>query len=309
MVSSRTDLSEYNRPEYFERPELFYTAGAKQPEVDVAPERTLGGVRISRIGFRSETASGCEVNDVVTGRMFEAAGAGGPCVVHLHGFRESGAFAPYYLLLGWIMGRFGINSVFITQPYHGTRAPKGKSDGALMLSGDQEQTIHAFRQAVGDMRSAVTWAKERFGGPVGVMGFSLGGFISLLAVCVDDRIDFAVPVIASGDFVRGMWRTQFTRTLVRDFEKAGLTEERVRENWGIIFPIRFRPKIALERIQLIGTLYDTLVPARSVEELWEAWGRPPIVWLPTGHVSVFLYARRLVNAIVGFILRWGRAAQ
>lgn len=306
-VSEKLDLEEYNKPEFFDKPELFYVRGLKMPEVEVTPRHTFGGVRVSHIKFRSETETGVAENDTVVGRMFEsrAGGEAAPCVIALHGWRENGAFTLHYFLVGWLLARFGINVIFLSQPYHGPRAPRGSAHGELMLSGDMEKTVLAFQQSVGDVRSAVTWALERFngphgGGPVGVMGFSLGGFVTLLTACVDERIKFAVPIIASGELVRGVWKRPIGKTLVRDFERAGLTEERVRENWQIISPIYLRPKLPVDRIQLIAARYDTMIPAENVKALWEAWGRPRIRWLPCGHVSLFLFPREFIRAIVRF---------
>lgn len=305
MISKRVELSDLNLPEYFERPELFYNLGMKAPDVELSPYRKFAGIKESHFKFRSEMVTEYEENNIVRGRIFEARGLHGgtaaPCFIVMHGWREPGVFTPYHWLLGIILARFGINCVLTTQPYHGARKPPGTYDGDLMLSGDMELSINAFRQAVGDVRSLVTWAKTRYTGAVGVGGFSLGGFVTGLVACVEDRIDFAAPIIASGNLVKGMWDNVIIQRLKRDLETAGVTESTLMENWRVISPVNFMPKLSTDRIQIIAGKYDILIPNENVEELNNKWKGMRLVWLPCGHVSIFLCARGLVRAIVDFV--------
>ncbi len=306
MLSSRLDLSDMNRPEFFEQPELFFDRGMKKmPEVEVTPRRTRGGIKESRFSFRSETESAYPENNIVRGSIFEArtehGAAAAPCVIIMHGWREPGVYTPYHWLLGFFLARLGINCVLTTQPYHGTRKPAGTYDGDLMLCGDMEQSVEAFRQSVGDIRSLVTWTRSRFTGPLGVGGFSLGGFVTGLVACVENRIDFALPIIASGNLIKGMWDKPLISQLKHDLDTAGVTEAKLSENWRIIMPVNFKPKLPPERIQVIAGLYDILIPPPNVEELHEKWNRPRLKWLPCGHVSIALCPRALVRTIVDFI--------
>lgn len=307
MLSSRLDLSDLNRPEFFDRPELFYDRGLKPPDVELTPRRTFAGIRESRFKFQSETESAYPENNSVCGSIFEAravhGGAAAPCFIIMHGWREPGVFTPYHWLLGTLLARFGINCVLTTQPYHGLRKPPGTYDGDLMLCGDMDQSVEAFRQAVGDIRSIITWARTRYTGPLGVGGFSLGGFITGLIACVDNRIDFALPIIASGNLIKGMWDKPLIRRLRNDLDTAGVTEPMLTENWRIISPINFIPKLPPGKIQIIAGLYDILIPVQNVKDLHEKWNHPRLKWLPCGHVSIGICPRSLVRSIVGFIKR------
>lgn len=303
-IGENTDLSMYNKPEYFEHPELFYLGGERVPDVEEEYRHTFGGVAVSHFSYRSEIESGYPENDTVRGRMFTPAAGGSessPCVIVAHGWREEGGFTFYYYLLGWLLARAGINCLFYTQPYHGTRRPQGSAHGDLMLNADMESTINSFRQSVSDIRALISWAGVRFSGPVGMMGLSLGGFITLITTCVDSRLKFAIPIIASGNLIEGMWNSVAGRTIVRDFERMGVPQETVERNWRILSPIYFKSKLPPERIQLIPARYDLLIPAGNVARLWENWGRPRCQWLYTGHVSIFLFPRKFVGTIIGFI--------
>ena len=305
MLSSNMDLSHYNKPEYFGDPALFYDRGRAVPYMALNLERTRGGVRIFDYTFPSETRSGHENNDTVSGRIFEAraihGGADAPCLILMHGWRELGAHTPYHWLLGWILARCGITCVLMTQPYHGRRKPSKTADGDLMLNGDMDQTVRAFRQSVCDVRSLISWARSRYAGPVGVGGFSLGGFITGLVACTDPRLDFAIPIIAGGDLIEGMWDSRVGRTIIRDFDAAGVTPVVAAANWRIITPSSFAPLLPPERVHFIAGLYDLLIPADNVQRIADRWGVPGITWLPCGHVSIFLFARTLIRTMTGFV--------
>ncbi len=305
MLSDRLDLSDLNRPEFFDRPELFYNCGLNPPEMEITTRRNIAGVKESRFKFPSETKTAYPENNVVFGSIFEAravhGGASAPCLILMHGWREPGVYTPYHWLLGLLLARFGVNCVLTTQPYHGPRKPSGTHDGDLMLCGDMEHTVESFRQSVGDIRSLVSWARMRFSGKIGVGGFSLGGFVTGLVVCVDDRIDFALPIIASGNLIKGMWDKPLISKLKHDLDTAGVTESVLVHNWRIITPDCFRPKLPPDRIQLITGRYDILIPVQNVKDIHEKWNRPRLEWLPCGHVSILLCPKRLFRAIINFI--------
>jgi len=308
--SRKLDLAEYNRREYFKHPEKFYSQGLRPPEIEIKQIHTKGGIRVGRFSFKSEIESGFPENDVVSGRIFEARknihGENAPCAIVIHGWREHGAFTFYSYLLGWTLARLGVNCICLNLPYHGPRAPRGTADGDLMLSGDMEQTVLAFRQAVCDVRSLITWTRANFSGPVGLVGFSLGGFITFITSCVDERISFAIPVIAAGDLTTGIEKSFVAKTIIRDLKSSGLTREQVAANWRIIMPVNFTPKLPPERIKIIAGRYDLLIPANKVEEIRERWNRPSITWFPGGHITVGLFPRLLVNTILEFILKIAR---
>jgi hypothetical protein len=305
MLSRGQDMSDYNKSEFFERPELFYDRGMTLPQVALNKERVKGGIRIFDYEFPSETQSGRQGNDTVTGRIFEAralhGGAGAPSLILMHGWREWGVHTPYHWLLAWILARCGISCILMTQPYHGSRKAPGTADGDLMLSGDMQQTVRAFRQSVCDVRSLITWSRARYTGPVGVGGFSLGGFITNIVACTDSRIDFAIPIIAGGDLIDGMWDSRVGRTIIRDFNAAGVTQETAAAGWRIITPSSFTPRLTPDRMHFIAGLYDLLIPASNVEQITRQWNVTRITWLPCGHISIAFFARRMIISIIGFV--------
>lgn len=102
---------------------------------------------------------------------------GGPTVVFVHGLTANAEFyvslVPGANFLGALAGE-GINVVAVDLQGH------GRSEG--------RRGHLFFRDAMDDIAEAVGYAAERFGGPVGLAGSSLGGTLAFYAGLEDDRV-------------------------------------------------------------------------------------------------------------------------
>jgi hypothetical protein len=49
-------------------------------------------------------------------------------------------------------------------------------------------------------------------------------------------------------------------------------------------PLSFSPRLARERLFIIGGVGDRLAPPRHARLLWDHWGRPRMHWFPGSHV-------------------------
>ncbi|HOO55212.1 MAG TPA: alpha/beta hydrolase family protein [bacterium] len=300
------ELPEFNKPEFFENPEMFFDKGTETPDVTVKPVMTRFGIKISHFSYKSPIESGYPENDTACGRTFEVRekvhGDAAPCAIVVHGWREAGAFEFYHYLLGMVLARYGVNSFFINQPYHGVRKPAGTQDGDMMLCADMEQTIRAFRQSVCDTRALISWVTKNYKGDTGIIGLSLGGFISSLVSCVDDRIKFLITVISGGDLETGMENSIVGTTLTKQLESTGITEEKARANWKVICPISYKSKLPVKAIKIIAGKFDLLIPPENTMNFWEKWKKPAIKWMSSGHISIGLFPRVLVSNILSVAL-------
>jgi len=60
------------------------------------------------------------------------------------------------------------------------------------------------------------------------------------------------------------------------------------------------PRSRPERILIVESIHDRFAPVETVEELWNAWGRPEIMRVNHGHISVLIslpVMKRIVNWI------------
>jgi hypothetical protein len=61
------------------------------------------------------------------------------------------------------------------------------------------RSIEALRQTLLDARTLLGWLLAQDDRPVGVAGLSLGGTLTLTLACLEERLSFAVPLIAHMD--------------------------------------------------------------------------------------------------------------
>jgi alpha-beta hydrolase superfamily lysophospholipase len=217
---------------------------------------------------------------------------GTPLVLLLHGYA---AVAPIYednqarRLL-----RRGLHAARLELPFHLGRRPAGAGAGAGFFSSDPYRTAATLRQATEDAAAVVAWTRAEVGGPVGVLGFSLGGLVAcLLAATVP--LDSVVAVTPPCDMTELMLR----RSPARIRRRLGLLDGRGGP-WGDdlssagallstamapVTPHLLTPLTPAERITLVVADNDGIVGARAVRALAGAWGAQLLAY-PHGHVTV-----------------------
>jgi uncharacterized protein len=117
-----------------------------------------------------------------------------PAVLLLHGFSSSKERMAQ--AIGRALLARGIGSLALDLPFHGERvsASGGIPKNPLVLVG-------AWRSAVSEVREAVDWLGQREevdAGRLGVLGYSLGGFLALMTAADEPRLR-AVALAAAGD--------------------------------------------------------------------------------------------------------------
>lgn len=156
-----------------------------------------------------------------------------------------------------------------------------------------------FRQTVIDIRRAIDWAVAQpgvDGGRVGILGVSLGGILSQLAMQADERVDAGAILISGQDLPLILKESGYTT--VRRFKKSlleryGVGEEELLEiaakEFAPVDPKSYPGRIDPESILMISGRYDNIVPPVVTRAAWENLGHPSLVWIPTGHYTSFFY--------------------
>lgn len=158
-----------------------------------------------------------------------------------------------------------------------------------------------------DLEAAVNAITARLGAvPVGLLGYSMGGAVSISVAADDPRITavctdsaFADPQTLIGDHVRSVLRVPAAVVMTPAIALAARrTGARLTD---------FRPLLAVSRIAprplfLIHGEYDTTVPIHHAELLYAAAGDPKEFWrVPgVGHVGAYFadrseYVRRVLD--------------
>lgn len=228
-------------------------------------------------------------------------------LILLHGWTEGEYFWEERTLIPWLCRECAYTVVTLVHPYHGARKPaEARFSGEFFLSADLVRTVEACRQAVIDVRATLTWLLDEARGPVGISGISLGGFMTYLLLCADERPAFALPMLAHGEILGdGLEGGSLVKNVRRGLQAQKLDVETLRPLLRPVMALEMRPKLAPEHILPINAQYDAIVTADKARRLFEAWEIPEVVWLPVGHlgvVSTRLY-RRIMRDFVERYLR------
>lgn len=189
----------------------------------------------------------------------------------------------------------GIAALFLKMPYYGPRAEPGVD--VAMIDPDPEQTVRGMTQAVLDIRRGAAWlaAQDEVDEQrLGVMGISLGGITAALAMTAEPRFGKGFLMLAGGDVARIAWESPLVRELREKWEAEGGTRESLIETIRPVDPVTYGQNIGNRRVMMYNALNDEVVPRACTDALWQAFGKPEIVWVDAGHYSV---ARFIFDAL------------
>src|SRR5947199_382710 len=78
-------------------------------------------------------------------------------------------------------------------PFHGLRTPAAvRFSGALFPTANVFRTNEAFAHALADLRALIAWLRNRGTPEIGLMGMSLGGYLTALTASCEPELGFAI---------------------------------------------------------------------------------------------------------------------
>src|SRR5262245_50955943 len=117
-------------------------------------------------------------------------------VLALHGFSMGQPRIDAYALFAAQWYRRGLDVALLTLPYHGARSPKSsRFSGQYFADADPTRFNEAVRHAIYDVHVVRSWLRDLTGLPVGLLGLSLGGYLSALMAGLCDDLDFVMPMV------------------------------------------------------------------------------------------------------------------
>lgn len=212
-----------------------------------------------------------------------------PVVIMLHGWNGENCYRLLFPLLAHQCRRNGISLLSFQLPCHGRRrAPSGL--GNDFISPDLSAMIVSTHQAIADSRALIGWLKQESCGPIGIWGISLGAWLAGLLACNDDRLSFAVLMTPVVRMDRAIAELEFCAPIRRSlagrevpFQGLNLTDH--------------RPLVGRQNLLLVAGYHDLFAPRAWVEELWEAWDRPPIERYGHGHISMMFSLKAMMRVL------------
>ncbi len=178
----------------------------------------------------------------------------------------------------------GLEVIAPLLPHHGPRrSERARFSGELFLCGDIACTVEAHLQAVRETRALLRWLRERDAGPLGVVGFGLGGLVAALVCGLDRDLDFGV-LLASPSRLTALLvpdPAPLLRSVHEDIRRQGLLK-RLEEVWSPLDTARLGLALPSNRLRILGARGDGLVPPSELERLARVTASP-IEWIGGGH--------------------------
>jgi dienelactone hydrolase len=260
-------------------------------------ELPVSGVEVFQVTFPSPVTSPTPENNTVYAEYYRPTGPGPfPAVVVLD---ITGGDQSLSRFIARTLAQNKIAGLFVQMAYYGPRRPPGSK--LRMLSTDIPQTMAAVRQTVLDCRCAAAWLEgqpEIDGRRIGIMGTSLGSFVATLTGEMDPRFNRVAILLGGGGLVDAFYDHPRAAPYVKIWQALGGTKERVKAVLGPVDPITMAANLKGRAVLMIAAKRDEIVPPSAAIALWEAMGKPKIVWYDTTHYGAALYIGAALKPIL-----------
>jgi dienelactone hydrolase len=246
--------------------------------------RTLldGAVDVYAVTFPSPVETPTPENNTVHAEYYRPKGDGPfPAVIVLD---ITGGDQKLSRIIATALAQNKIAALFVQMAYYGPRRPPGSK--LRLLSTNIPQTMGAVTQTVLDCRFAAAWLAARpevDASRIGILGTSLGSFISCLTGEMDQRISRVAILLGGGGLVDAFYTHPMAQPYVKVYEALGGTKEKVKELIAPVDPITKACNLKDRKVLIIAAKRDEIVPPACTTALWEAIGKPKIIWYDTTH--------------------------
>jgi len=187
-----------------------------------------------------------------------------------------------------------------------------------------EEWFEIYQTSVIEVRQIVDWAgtrEEIDPRRMVVVGLSFGGFISAIAMGVDDRISAGVFIAMGGNtekiHYRGMMSsiTKFYKHTKEEYQQIqelyqGYLDEIDEKGFDNIEPPRrsflndpmtFAHLLHQRPVLMINAQWDELIPREAVIDFWKQSGKPMLFFYPTTHTTLWFWYPSILKRITHFM--------
>jgi pimeloyl-ACP methyl ester carboxylesterase len=242
--------------------------------------------------YQPYDAPGAAADAILVEHWTHEPGAPRGTVLALHGFSMGTPRIDGWALFAAAWFARGLDVALLTLPFHGARTPPGARFSGQRFADPNPAALHeAVRRAIYEIHLVRTWLAAAGGGPVGLLGLSLGGYLSALMAGLVDDLAFVipmVPLVCMGDLA---WRFLAGRRGAGDDGAAAYTHAELRAMYRVHSPLTFPLRVARERVLIVAGRGDRIVPPEHPFALWQHWRRPAIHWFSGSHLAPFGRAR------------------
>lgn len=255
------------------------------------------GVEVYTLTFPSPVKSKHEENNTVPCEFYVPKGAKGrPAAVVLDIL--DGAMVVSRAQALWL-AQHDIPALVVQMAYYGPRRPKGSKE--RLLSTDVEKSVANVTQTVLDCRRAVAWLEAR---PevdpkrIGLLGTSLGSFVGGVAAAAEPKIKTVCLLLGGGGLVDAFNQHPQAGPALAVLALVGLTPDKLKKLIDPVDPLTYAERLKGKKLLLIGASRDDVVPPVAMKSLWEATGKPKVLWVDSTHVGAALYLLPMMREVV-----------
>ena len=294
----RSWIDDYFAQPYMEHPARFFSFPRNPPEAEVLEERPFregtvrtyafpSGYRVRNPDFRKSYLEAVE-NRTAYLVHWAHGDKMRKTILCCHGYslgdpRQAERMFRIHRLFG-----LGLDVGLFITPFHWKRAPSPLQRFSPPFPFRHPVLgLEGFGQAMHDLCSSVLLLRAMGASRVGIIGASLGGYITALFVSLTARVDLATLVVPFLDF-------NSLRLPAGPFHRHGKArresktlKESVARLWRIHSPFSHACKLPPDRCLLIASMGDRLCPFEDVRRLYDHWGRPQHFFLRGGHALFF----------------------
>ena len=243
-----------------------------------------------------------------------------PLVILSHGWGDRSVFP--CKLLARALAKRGIACFLLYLVFHSSRLPEVVKNRLPELTA--EEWFSGYQMSVVDIRQIIDWAIAVEGisqEHIAVMGLSLGGIISAIAMAVDERIKAGVLMVTGGNSEKivqtsriSAFRKHYKRSeaeyneiqerylrYLAEVAKRGLENVTPDTNSFLTDPLTFAHLLRQRPLLMINARWDEFIPKEATLDFWEACDKPSISWYPATHSSIWLWYPLILRQITGFI--------
>jgi pimeloyl-ACP methyl ester carboxylesterase len=198
-----------------------------------------------------------------------------PMVILIHGYMMGHhAVDERVWPITWL-DRLGFDSALLVLPFHGLRAGARRKGRPEFPGRDPRMANEGFCHSVFDLRALAALLRSRGHPALGLLGVSLGGYTTALAATVESELAFAVPVIPLASLADyALDNGSFAAAPDAEAMEYELVDRVHRR----VSPLARAPKIARERVLVVGGHSDRITPVSHARRLAFHFGAPLTTW-------------------------------
>jgi cephalosporin-C deacetylase-like acetyl esterase len=272
------------------------------------------------VDFPSAFNNGLWGGSLVRGEYFQPQGQGpAPLVILLHGMGDH-SLIPCQFLARSLAGK-GIACLVLNLIVHSSRLPEEMKGRYPVFT--SKEWFQIYQTSVIEVRQVIDWADKRGeidGERIAVVGISFGGFISAIAMGIDQRLGAGVFIVSAGNSEKINHMSQLS-TIIKDYRRTeaeyqdlqqsylqylaevaekGLDNVKPARRGFLIDPMTYAHILRERPLLMINARWDEAISAEAVLDFWEECGRPDIVWLPATHATIWLWYPLVSRRIAAF---------